>query len=102
MTNNMSSLATRNPFDPLTEDEEDTYLAHEDQAKETSQDPTTDSDNITTSCNRTSTFEKPSYVNSDKASFCHQYLNNFTLPYSPNRQDHNNSKHEENTHASSP
>ena len=58
---------------------------HEDQAKEPPQDPTTtDSDNITTSHNnKTPTLEEPSSVDSDKASFCHQYLNNFTLPYSP-------------------
>ena len=59
VTNKMSSLATQSPFDPLTEDEEDTPLKHEDQAKEPPQDPTTtNSDNITTPHNnKTPTLE---------------------------------------------
>ena len=104
MTNKMSSLATRNPFDPLTEDEEDTSLRHEDQAKEPPQDPsTTDSDDITTSHNnKTPALEEPSSVDSDKASFHNQYLNHFTLPFSPNRQAQHNSQHAETLLAKSP
>ena len=102
MTNRMSSLVTRNPFDPFSEDEEDNYLANEEQSKELPQDTTTESDKITKpSNNRTHTFVEPSSVNSDKASFYPQYLDNFNLPYLINRQDYNNSDNEVNTYASS-
>ena len=102
MTNRMSSLAIRNHFDPFSEDEEDNYLANEEQSKELPQDTTTESDKITKPSNyRTPTIVEPSSVNGDKASFYPQYFDNFILPYPTNKQDYNNSDNEENTYASS-